>query len=318
MKTVLITGAAGFIGFHLAKHLHSRGDRVVGIDNFNEYYSPQLKRARAQHLKTLSIDIVESDICHAGALETIVAKNNITHIAHLAAQAGVRYSLTNPEAYVHSNIDGFLSVLELIKKHPSIKLVYASSSSVYGNNVKTPFAVTDPTDNQASLYGVTKKANELMAETYRHLYGVSAIGLRYFTVYGPWGRPDMAYYSFTKAILEKREIDVFNYGKMERDFTYIDDIVEGTVAALDHLGNEKHTIYNLGNNHPEPLTKMIALLEKHLGTKAKLHHLPMQPGDVTTTYADIELSQKELGFRPKISLDEGLARFVEWYKSMYS
>jgi UDP-glucuronate 4-epimerase len=314
MKTVLITGAAGFIGFHLANHLQKRGDRVVGIDNFNDYYSVQLKRDRAQQLKKLSIDIVEGDVCNKKALENIVEKNKITHIVHLAAQAGVRYSLTNPEVYIHSNIDGFLSILELIKRHPEIKLVYASSSSVYGNNTKIPFSVMDTTDNQASLYGVTKKSNELMAATYKHLYKLEAIGLRYFTVYGPWGRPDMAYYSFTKAILEGKEIEVFNFGKMERDFTYIDDIIEGTTAALDLVGKGKHPIYNLGNHKPEPLMTMIALLEKHLGKKAKLKQLPMQPGDVTTTYADIALSEKDLGFHPKISLDEGLANFTSWYK----
>lgn len=313
MKSILITGAAGFIGFHLANHLHKRGCRVIGIDNFNDYYSPDLKRKRAAHLKNHGIDVIEADICNIASLENIIDTQQITHIVHLAAQAGVRYSLTNPQAYIHSNINGFLHILETIKKHPAIKLVYASSSSVYGNNSKVPFAISDPTENQASLYGVTKKANELMAETYRHLHNVSAIGLRYFTVYGPWGRPDMAYYSFTKAILEGREIDVFNYGKMERDFTYIDDIIEGTVAALERVGTHSSSIYNLGNNNPEPLTKMISTLENLLGKKAKIRHLPMQLGDVTTTYADIDLSQKELGFYPKTSLDEGLAQFTTWY-----
>lgn len=317
MKSVLITGAAGFIGFHLAKHLRARGDHIIGIDNFNDYYSTELKRARANHLEDLSVDIVECDICESSTLERLIKEHHITHIVHLAAQAGVRYSLTNPDAYIRSNVDGFLSIMELLKTHPTIKLVYASSSSVYGNNTKIPFSITDPTDNQASVYGVTKKSNELMASTYRHLYGISSIGLRYFTVYGPWGRPDMAYFSFTKDILEGREIDVFNHGKMERDFTYIDDIIAGTVAALDLVGNQHHSIFNLGNHHPEPLHRMIELLEKHLKKKAKLRLLPMQPGDVTTTYADIAISQKELGFHPKTTLDEGLKQFTSWYQSTY-
>jgi len=313
-KKILITGAAGFIGFHLAQALQARGDLLIGIDNFNDYYSPSLKQKRADQLAKLDIPILETDIRNALVLEKLVKQYKITHLVHLAAQAGVRYSLINPQAYIDSNVTGFLTILEVLKNHPQIKLVYASSSSVYGNNTKVPFSVTDTTDNQASFYGVTKKANELMAQTYNHLHHLSAIGLRFFTVYGPWGRPDMAYYAFTKAICEGLPIDVFNNGNMERDFTYIDDIVQGTMAAIDSVKKGKHRIYNLGNHHPEPLGKMISLLEKLLKKKAKIHYLPMQPGDVLSTYADISLSQKELGFHPKTSLEKGLAQFVAWYQ----
>lgn len=315
-KKILITGAAGFIGFHLAQALQARRDLLIGLDNFNDYYSPALKRKRADELAKHDIPIVEADIRDANAIEKLIKTHKITHLVHLAAQAGVRYSLLNPQAYIDTNVTGFLTLLETLKKFPQVKLVYASSSSVYGNNTKIPFAVSDSTDDQASLYGVSKKANELMAETYNHLHNLSAIGLRFFTVYGPWGRPDMAYYSFTKAICEGRPIDVFNNGKMERDFTYIDDIVAGTVAAIDALKKGKHKIYNLGNHHPEPLGKMISVLEKLLKKKAKIHYLPMQPGDVLSTYADIAASQNELGFQPKTSLEKGLAQFVAWYQNV--
>jgi len=311
-KRILITGAAGFIGYHLAQRLGARGDTVVGLDNFNDYYAPTLKYDRAELLSLKGIDIVRGDVTDASLLNDIIAKNDITHFVHLAAQAGVRYSLVNPQAYVNANITGFLNVLETCRKHSHLHLTYASSSSVYGRNTKTPFSVDDRTDHQASFYGVTKKTNELMAETYHHLYGIPVTGLRFFTVYGPWGRPDMAYFSFAKAILEGKPIDVYNFGNMQRDFTYIDDIIDGTVAAIDL--ESKKELFNLGNNHPEPLSMLIETLERNLEKKALLRHLPMQAGDVTTTYADIDHSKKMLGFSPKVPLSEGIKKFVSWYK----
>lgn len=313
MKRILVTGGAGFIGFHLLQKLKERGDIVIGYDNFNHYYDPKLKHNRAAILKNNDISIVDGDICNYKQLLDIIKDGAITHIVHLAAQAGVRYSLQNPQAYIKSNIEGFVNILEACKENPSIKLTYASSSSVYGLNVKTPFAIEDRTDNQASLYGVTKKTNELLAGTYHHLYGIPVTGLRFFTVYGPWGRPDMAYYSFTKAIIEGRPIDVYNDGKLQRDFTYIDDIVDGIVAAID-LG-AANEIFNLGNNNPVELGRFIEIIEESLGIKAKKIYLPMQPGDVLSTYADIELSQKVLGFEPKVSLEEGIPNFVSWYRT---
>lgn len=310
-KRVLITGAAGFIGFHLAKHLQQRGDKVIGFDNFNDYYDPQLKRDRAQDLSKSGISTIEGDICQSDLLKELMIKYDITHLVHLAAQAGVRYSLVNPEAYVRTNIAGFLNVLEACRQRPSTRLIYASSSSVYGTNTKIPFDVNDRTDHQASLYGVTKKSNELMAYTYHHLYKIPVTGLRFFTVYGPWGRPDMAYFSFTKSILEGKPIDVYHYEKMRRDFTYIDDIVEGTAAAID-LGADCE-LFNLGNHQPESLQDLISAIEESLRKKAILRHLPMQAGDVEATYADIRHSQQKLKFTPKTSLKEGIPRFVDWY-----
>lgn len=310
-KRILITGAAGFIGFHVALALKVRGDEVVGLDNFNEYYDPLLKRERARLLALKKINVVEGDVCDGLLLQRLLTEQSITHIVHLAAQAGVRYSLVNPQAYIKANINGFLSVLEACRQFPGVPLIYASSSSVYGTNKKTPFAVNDRTDGQASLYGVTKKANELMAYTYHHLYGIPVTGLRFFTVYGPWGRPDMAYYSFTKAILEEKPIDVYHFGHMQRDFTYIDDIVAGVLAAID-LG-APYEIFNLGNHRPESLASLISAIEESLGKKAKMRHLPMQPGDVEVTYADIETSRQKLGFVPKVTLAEGMKKFVAWY-----
>lgn len=315
-KNVFITGAAGFIGFHLARHLHQRGDHVMGYDNYNSYYDPQLKRDRSQELMKLGIPLIEGDICELDQLQAYVEQHQTTHLVHLAAQAGVRYSLENPRAYVHSNIEGFLNILETCRQHPAIKLVYASSSSVYGLNTKTPFSEKDPTDQQASLYGVTKKSNELMAHTYHHLFGISVTGLRFFTVYGPWGRPDMAYFTFTQAILEGRPIDIYNQGQMQRDFTYIDDIVAGTSAAIDR--EFACEVFNLGHHHPEPLMHLIALIEKELGCTAKKNGRPLQPGDVVSTYADIEASQAKLGFFPRVSLEEGISQFVKWYKHYYA
>ncbi|MEI8365037.1 MAG: NAD-dependent epimerase/dehydratase family protein [Parachlamydiaceae bacterium] len=310
-KHVLITGAAGFIGFHLAVRLRALGNTVIGIDNYNDYYTPELKYSRSEQLKAIGVNVIQGDVTDAPLLHDTVLRHHITHFVHLAAQAGVRYSLINPQAYVNANITGFLNVLETCRQFPHIPLTYASSSSVYGRNTKIPFSENDPTDQQASFYGVTKRTNELMAQAYHHLYNISVTGLRFFTVYGPWGRPDMAYFSFAKAILENKPIDVYNFGNMQRDFTYIDDIVDGIVAAIDL--EAKQEIFNLGNHHPELLSALITALEENLGHKAKMHHVPMQPGDVLTTYADIAHSQKMLGFSPKISLSEGIRRFASWY-----
>lgn len=314
-KRVFITGAAGFIGFHMARYLHRRGDAVLGFDNFNSYYDPLLKRARAAELAKEGIAVVEGDCSDSVQLQKSIEEYNATHILHLAAQAGVRYSLQNPHVYLQSNIEGFLNMLEICRRHPHIPLIYASSSSVYGLNKKIPFSVEDRTDHQASLYGVTKKTNELMAHTYHHLFGISTTGLRFFTVYGPWGRPDMAYFSFTQKILEGQSIEIYNHGNMKRDFTYIDDIVEGTAAALDKA--LPHAVFNLGHHHPEELMHLIALLEKGLGKKAQKKMLPMQAGDVVSTYADIAESAQQLGFVPKITLEEGIARFIEWHQGYY-
>lgn len=312
-KRVLITGAAGFIGFHLAIFLSNHGDFVIGVDNFNDYYNPQLKRDRAQELARRGIQVLEGDITQPELLRELLAKYEVSHLVHLAAQAGVRYSLVNPQAYIDANITGFLNVLEACRHSPGIYLIYASSSSVYGNNTKIPFAIEDRTDHQASLYGVTKKTNELMAYTYHHLYKISVTGLRFFTVYGPWGRPDMAYFSFTKSILEGKPIEVYDFKNMRRDFTYIDDIVEGTAAAID--AESRYELFNLGNHKPEPLSELIQAIEEGLGQKATLKHLPMQAGDVEVTYADIRHSQQKLGFMPKTTLREGIPRFIEWYRN---
>lgn len=314
-KRILITGAAGFIGFHLSQKLHARGNVVIGLDNFNDYYSPQLKHDRAKHLKDLGINVIEGDILDPALLEKLTVEHKITHIVHLAAQAGVRYSLTNPNAYIATNIQGFLNILELCRKYPHLYLTYASSSSVYGTNKDVPFTITDKTDHQASLYGVTKKTNELMAYTYHHLYNIPVTGLRFFTVYGPWGRPDMAYFSFTKAILENKPIDVYNFGKMSRDFTYIDDIVDGTIEAIDLESSCE--LFNLGNNRSEPLSLLISSIEESLGKKAEQKQLPMQAGDVETTYADIDYSKEKLGFSPKTGLKEGIKKFIDWYRKYY-
>lgn len=309
-KHVLVTGAAGFIGFHTALRLKERGDFVIGLDNFNDYYDPLLKEQREKMLAKQGIKVIHGDICNYEALNKIVKEYKITHLLHLAAQAGVRYSLVNPKAYIHSNIEGFANVLEICR-HFSLNLVYASSSSVYGTNTKIPFSIEDPTDNPASFYGATKKANEVMAYSYHHLYQFPVTGLRFFTVYGPWGRPDMAYYSFAEAIYEGKAIPLFNHGEMKRDFTYIDDIVDGTIAALNHEGSAD--TFNLGNHKPETLNTFVALLEKYLQKPALKEFLPMQPGDVPITFADIELSQEKLGFHPKTTLADGLQKFVTWF-----
>jgi len=313
MKRIFITGAAGFIGFHLARALRARGDFVLGLDHFNDYYSPELKRARAKILREEGIEVLEKDIRDTPSLKQLFRNSEITHVAHLAAQAGVRHSLVSPNDYVDSNLQGFVSILEACRSLPSIKFTYASSSSVYGLNKKIPFSVEDKTDEPANLYGATKKANEVMAHAYHHLFGLSVTALRYFTAYGPWGRPDMAYYRFSQLICEGKPIQVFNGGLMRRDFTYIDDIIKGTIAAID-LGAPCE-IFNLGNNRPVELLYLIRLLEKGLGKDAKMEMLPMQPGEVIETFADIEKSTRLLGFRPSVSLEEGIARFIEWFKA---
>lgn len=310
-KTVFITGIAGFIGYHLAKALTLRGDTVIGLDNFNAYYSPSLKRLRAKNLNKLGIEVLEADIRNISSLKPLFEKTPFTHLVNLAAQAGVRYSLTNPHTYIESNVNGFLEVLELCRAFPEMKLVYASSSSVYGTNNKIPFSENDPLTHPASLYAATKISNELMAYSYHHLYKLSTTGLRFFTVYGPFGRPDMAYFSFAKAIKEGKPIQVFNHGNMKRDFTYIDDIVDGCMKAID-LG-APYEIFNLGNNKAENLSSLILYLEKNLNQKAHLEMKPMQPGDVHETFADISKSQQMLGFQPKVSLEEGIKRFISWF-----
>ncbi|HEX2582580.1 MAG TPA: NAD-dependent epimerase/dehydratase family protein [Chlamydiales bacterium] len=315
MKRILITGAAGFIGFHLARHLKVRGDFIIGLDNFNAYYDVRLKRKRELILAQEAIEILEADIRDTSFLKNLLVKHQITHIVHLAAQAGVRYSFVNPDDYVSSNLQGFASILEACRFNPLTKLIYASSSSVYGLNEKIPFSIEDKTDRPTNLYGATKKANEVMAHAYHHLYGLSTTALRYFTAYGPWGRPDMAYYRFTQQICEGRPIQIFNQGKMRRDFTYIDDIVKGTAAAID-LG-APNEIFNLGNNRPIDLLYLVELLEETLGKKAIKEFLPMQPGEVTETYADIEKSSRLLHFQPTVQLEEGILRFIDWFKSFH-
>lgn len=312
MKRILITGAAGFIGFHLSKHLKGRGDFCLGLDNFNSYYDPQLKRTRADELQKLGVEVVHTDIQEKDRIKLLILKHGITHVVHLAAQAGVRHSLSHPDDYVASNLQGFVSILETCRLFPNLKLVYASSSSVYGLNKKIPFSVEDRTDQPTNLYGATKKANEVIAHAYHHLYGLSVTALRYFTAYGPWGRPDMAYYRFARQICEGQPIQVFNHGLMKRDFTYIDDIVQGTVAAID-LGASCE-IFNLGNHHPVELLYLIQLLEEALGKTAVKEMLPMQAGEVPETFADIEKSQKLLNFYPTVSLEEGIPRFIDWFK----
>ncbi len=314
-KRIFLTGAAGFIGFHLAHALVARGDTVIGFDNFNPYYSPDLKRARAHQLQNIGVPTVEGSLCDLEKLRQTVEEFHPTQVVHLAAQAGVRYSLNHPQAYVKANLEGFVNILEICRELPSVPLIYASSSSVYGRNDKMPFSESDRTDQPASLYGATKKANEAMASAYHHLFGIPVTGLRFFTVYGPWGRPDMAYFSFTQDILNEKPIDIYNSGHMQRDFTYIDDIVQGTIAAID-LGAPCE-IFNLGNHRPVALARFVDILEQIIGKKAVKIQRPMQPGDVLATYADIAHAQKQLGFYPSTTLEEGLPKFVSWYRGYY-
>ena len=320
---VLVTGAAGFIGMHTAERLLARGDEVVGIDNLNDYYPVSLKEARlARLIPSSAFRFQKMDIADADALMTLFAAERFDAVVHLAAQAGVRYSLQNPQAYIQSNLVGFANVLEACRHHPVGHLVYASSSSVYGGNTKVPFEESDPVDCPVSLYAATKKSNELMAYSYSHLYGIPATGLRFFTVYGPWGRPDMAYWGFTEKILAGQPIDVFNHGDMQRDFTYIDDIVEGVVRLIDKTIPEseavRHQLFNIGNNQPVQLLAFIEILEQSLGRKASKCFLPMQDGDVPATYADTARLDAWVGFKPCTPLESGLSRFVDWYRAYFS
>ena len=319
--TYLVTGAAGFIGAAVAQRLLDRGERVVGIDNLNDYYPVQLKRDRLATLAHPNFTFAAVDIADAAALKDALAPHPVTHIVHLAAQAGVRYSITNPEAYVQSNLVGQVNMLEYARNRDGlVSMSYASSSSVYGGNTKMPFAEDDRVDAPISLYAATKKADELMGNVYAHLFRLPLTGLRFFTVYGPWGRPDMALWLFTDAILKGRPIRVFNNGAMSRDFTYIDDIVSGVVAVTDSPPADDgtappHRVYNIGNNTPEPLLRMIDVLEDAIGIKAIRSLEPMQPGDVPATYADITAIQRDHGFAPTTPIEIGIPRFVDWFKS---
>ncbi|MBN2479962.1 MAG: GDP-mannose 4,6-dehydratase [Parachlamydiales bacterium] len=313
MKKILVTGACGFIGFHLSSALKKRDNFVIGLDNYNSYYDQNLKYQREKVLNEQDINIVNADINDKDIVRKILEKNKIDTVVHLAAQAGVRYSFENPDAYVSSNLVGFVNLLEVLKSFKNIKLVFASSSSVYGLNEKIPFSTDDKTDSPANLYGATKKANESIAYAYHNLFQIPIVALRYFTVYGPYGRPDMAYFKFTKSILEEKPIEIFGDGNMLRDFTYIDDAVEGTISAIDYCN--KFDIFNIGNNKPVKLMDFISVLEKHLGKKAKLKHIPVFKGEMLKTYADIIKSQEKLNFNPKTSIEEGLKHFVKWYKS---
>jgi UDP-glucuronate 4-epimerase len=329
--TTLVTGAAGFIGFHVARRLMDRGEQVIGLDNINNYYSVALKKDRLAEQAGRwgeQFSFVEVDFADQQALSEALSGKEFTKIVHLGAQAGVRYSIENPSAYAQSNLIGHLNVMEIARHRQLDHFVYASSSSVYGGNKTLPFKVEDRVDHPLSLYAATKKANELMSETYAHLYRLPQTGLRFFTVYGPWGRPDMAMWLFTKAIFAGEPINVFGEGNMRRDFTYIDDIVTGIVAALDNPppddGEEKaggskapHRLYNIGNNNSEELGRMIALLEEACGRTAEKNIMPMQPGDVRDTYADISAIQRDLGFQPSTKIDVGIPRFVEWYRSYH-
>lgn len=318
---IFITGTAGFIGFHLAKSLLDEGHEVVGYDNFNDYYSVELKEARNRIIqKHPAFKCLRADLCDKEALNRVFSENNFDVVCNLAAQAGVRYSLTHPHVYQQSNIEGFLNILEACRHSHSEtpRLVYASSSSVYGGNTKLPFSVADRVDSPISLYAASKKCNELMAHCYSHLYGMQTVGLRFFTVYGPWGRPDMAMWLFTEAILKNKPINVFNNGNMQRDFTYIDDIIAGVKAAMFSDELEKYELFNLGNHRSEKLMDMISILSKTLGREPVINMLPMQPGDVPATYADISDAQRKLGFKPETPISDGIPRFVKWYKEYKS
>jgi UDP-glucuronate 4-epimerase len=322
--SVLVTGAAGFIGYHVSEALLARGEAVHGLDNINDYYDPTLKQARLERVKKhKNFSFTKGDLAEPGLVAGLLKANpEIDRVVHLAAQAGVRYSLTNPEAYIQANIIGHFNVLEACRHKSGLKhLVYASSSSVYGGNTKLPFSIDDMVDSPVSLYAATKAADELMTHCYSHLYGIPATGLRFFTVYGPWGRPDMSAYIFTKAILAGKPITVFNHGDMRRDFTYIDDIVAGVLATLDHPpptgGKAPHRRYNLGNHQSEPLMRFIETIERATNHKAIIEFAEMQPGDVKETYADIVAAQRDLGFQPKTPIDKGIPQFVDWYRQYH-
>ena len=329
---ILVTGAAGFIGLHVVQRLLERGDEVVGIDNLNDYYDPKLKLARLECLRPhANFRFVRIDLVDYNALSSLFAVEKFARVIHLAAQAGVRYSLSNPQAYIQSNLVGFGNVLEACRHKQIEHLVYASSSSVYGANTRVPFSVHDEVNHPVSLYAATKKSNELMAHSYSHLFGLPTTGLRYFTVYGPWGRPDMSPWLFTSAILEGREIDVFNNGKMQRDFTFVDDIAEGTVRVMDRVavanpdfnsdspdpgsGLAPYRVYNIGNHQPVELMTFIETIESALGRVAKKNFLPMQPGDVSATFADVSDLRRDIGFEPKTSLAAGIERWAAWYST---
>lgn len=321
---ILITGAAGFVGFHSAARLLAAGHEIFGIDNLNSYYDVSLKDGRLVQLqRNANFSFLKLDLADREGMAQLFRENAFDVVLHLGAQAGVRYSLDNPFAYVDSNITGTLTVLEGCRHYGVKHLIYASSSSVYGANTKQPFSIEDRVDSPVSLYAATKKADEMMCRTYAHLYRIPTTGLRFFTVYGPWGRPDMAYFKFANAIRSGKRIDVYNHGDMKRDFTYIDDIVDG-IEALVHnpapgLNDETpHRVYNLGNNNPEQLLEMITLLEAALGKEAEKNFLPMQPGDVYATYADITASKRDFGFAPKVGLADGLMRFARWYRKYYA
>ena len=334
MRSILITGAAGFIGFHLSRCLLDQGDTVTGVDNLNAYYDVTLKEARLAMLREKeNFHFLRADIADQEAMKRLFAENQFDIVVNLAAQPGVRYSLINPYAYVESNLTGFMNVLEGCRHQQVKHLVYASSSSVYGANTKMPFSVHHNVDHPVSLYAATKKANELMAHSYAALYQLPCTGLRFFTVYGPWGRPDMAYFLFTRAIQEDRPIDVFNDGKMMRDFTYIDDIVEGVVRVMEHVPrpdrawNGDHPdasssfapyrLYNIGNNQSISLKDFIAILEKELGREARKNFLPLQPGDVPATYADVDNLAADIGFKPATPIEDGIKQFIEWYRGYH-
>ena len=321
--TILITGIAGFIGSHLARNLLTRGDKILGIDNISDYYDVNLKYDRLNILKKYKNFIFEKvDISNYSDLEKIIKKHKVSKICHLAAQAGVRYSLEAPMEYIKSNIVGHLNMLEICRNYEIKNIVYASSSSVYGGNTKVPFSISDRVDTPVSLYAATKRSDELMSYTYNHLYGINTIGLRFFTVYGPWGRPDMATWIFTKKIINDEPIEVFNNGNMERDFTYIDDIINGTISILDSCEDDSNEsfskVYNIGNNKPENLLNFISLIEENLGKKAIKIMKPLQKGDVANTYADIKDIQADYNFTPKTKLVEGIPRFIEWFKTYHN
>jgi len=314
--TIIVTGSAGFIGFHLSRALLEKGEKVIGIDNVNDYYSQKLKKDRNNLLdKYENYRFYHQDLSDFNDLKKIFDKNKIHKICHLAAQAGVRYSIKNPHQYQKSNLEGFTNILEMARNFKVKNFVFASSSSVYGGNKKLPFSVEDDVSKPVSFYGATKVANELMAYSYHYMYDIPTIGLRFFTVYGPWGRPDMAYFKFTDKIIKDESIDVYNQGDMKRDFTYINDIVEGVISSLEKKFDFE--IFNLGNNKPVNLLDFIDILEEKIGKKAKKNMLSMQPGDMKETYADISKSTKIIGFKPKTDIKEGLSRFVEWYKHYY-
>jgi len=329
-RTILVTGAAGFIGFHVARLLLAEGRNVVGLDSLNSYYDPALKRSRLNILcDDPRFSFAQIDLADRSSMDQLFAKHRFPAVIHLAAQAGVRHSIDHPHAYADANLEGFLNVLEGCRHHECRHLVYASSSSVYGANTKLPFSVKDNVDRPISLYAATKKANELMAHSYSHLYRLPTTGLRFFTVYGPWGRPDMAVFLFAKAIIEGTPIKLFNHGKMRRDFTYIDDVARVVLKLIDHVprgdlrgsegegGSAPARIYNVGNNRPEDLMHVVAVLEKELGRAAVAQMLPMQPGDVMETYADIDDLTRDVGFTPRTSIEDGIREFVAWYRDHY-